>query len=270
MSSFTKGTHSQIHSKVDKEKINTTFLQQVHTCYYSCQFDCSSTLRGSTDSHQLTRPLTFIYLFSLNLSPFFFNCAKSQGTVSGTAGCWQRSCGVSLQHMSQREARWETIDRNVECRRQVREEKLKAGARKRCFAFVLFVDGKQKQHCAIRTCTCRQVFSAAHPPCLRLWGCRSGEPQDLDGFLSSCNREGEKEAGGRGWAGGNKVRILFCSCQSQLDAPAHRTRNQIVAHQFFLQCKVSLSILFSVFCIQLCCSVVATQRHKTNTNPLSC
>lgn len=33
--------------------------------------------------------------------------------------------------------------------------------------------------------------SAAHPPCLRPWGCRSDEPQDLDGFLSICNREGE-------------------------------------------------------------------------------
>lgn len=95
----------------------------------------------------------FIYLIIYFYFYFFssihvFICAKSQETVTWTARArgWQRLCGLSLPHMSQREARWETIDRNVECKRQVRAEEVRAGARKGHLS------------CAIRICTCRQVW----------------------------------------------------------------------------------------------------------------
>lgn len=69
----------------------------------------------------------------------------------------------------------------------------------------------------------------------------------------------------------NEVRILFCCCQLQLAAPAHRTRNHTVARQD-LQCRwffFPFFVYFFFFCNSACWGV-ATQQRKTNTNPLSC
>lgn len=187
MSSFTKGTHSQIHQQgARKKKSIQPFYCKFQPAIIPADLTAARPWKAaSTPTNWQGHSHLFIYIYFL-----FLICAKSQGTVRWTAGArgWQRSCEVSLPLMSQREARWKTEMWNAGGRWEKRNCKMVQGRD------VFFnVDGKS---CAIRIYL-QAGLSVAHPPCLRLWGCRSDEPQDLDGFLSICKREGERKRGRR-------------------------------------------------------------------------
>lgn len=110
-SSFTRGgggVGQQNQSARGRTKINTTsLLQQLSACHHSCQFDCSLTLRGSTDSHRRTKlQVALICLFIYSLFSLLRQKPRDCEMDCGSRG-HLRSPGANLPHWSQRETSWD-------------------------------------------------------------------------------------------------------------------------------------------------------------------
>lgn len=227
MSSFTKGTHSQIHQQgARKKKSIQPFYCKFQPAIIPADLTAARPWKAaSTPTNWQGHSHLFIYLFSLfNLCQKPRDCEMDGRSKGLTKVVWSESAS--------HEPEGSQVENNRrKCGMQEAGERRETARWCKEGMFFLMSMGRAVQ----LEFTCRQVWVWLTHLAFVFGAVAQMNHRTWMGFCRSAKeRERGREGGGSqgGWAGGNKVRILFCCFQSQLDAPAHRTRNQIVAHQF--------------------------------------